>query len=263
MSTFIGEELMKTMLGSSIFSHYLDNYKPSWLNGLELDRYYPALRIAFEFQGEQHTTFSFSKHNNHDDFFSQYERDASKKAILTRKKITLVEYNASELSPPIFSSKLSAALPQIPEFSVDDMLHKAINKYQQGLQIHFKRELKNLLVSTRYYDFAKIPKLDEAIDRFFKISNVELSLDEKRCFCILTLLSRENQVLFNTSQLFELFPKLCFEENIPLLMEKQMISLNKTFGLITLSTSEFLKCYRFIHSLLLYMENHNRGTIHS
>jgi hypothetical protein len=39
---------------------FIDNYRPDWLTNpttgkpLELDRYYPELKIAYEFQGEQH-----------------------------------------------------------------------------------------------------------------------------------------------------------------------------------------------------------------
>ena len=259
MSISMGEQLMKTLLGGPISSHYIDNYKPSWLNGLELDRYYPPLRMAFEFQGEQHIEFSFSKHNSHEDFIGQWNRDQLKKSILQKKKIILVEYSASELSIPTFSQKLSEVLLE-PVIINNEKLEKDISRYQSGLQIHFKRELKNLLVSSSYYDFVRIPKIDDAINRFLTFSNINLSSGEKRCLCILTLLARDNQVLLNRDQLLEYFPKLQLDCYLETLLSKNMLFFNSDFGLISIKNDVFLKCYRFVHSLLSYINDRKKGT---
>lgn len=64
---------------------YLDNVRPDWLINpktgwsLELDRYYPALRIAFEFQGLHHR----------DDEYQRY-KDRIKKKTCKNKKIRMV-----------------------------------------------------------------------------------------------------------------------------------------------------------------------------
>ncbi|MBU1104954.1 hypothetical protein L6255_01940 [Candidatus Parcubacteria bacterium] len=49
------EQLAKTILDYYLKGFKtLDNTRPLWTNGLEIDRYYPQLGVAIEFQGPQH-----------------------------------------------------------------------------------------------------------------------------------------------------------------------------------------------------------------
>ena len=70
-----------------------DNGRYSWLRGMELDRYYPRLRLAFEYQGEQH--FEDKK------FFK------IKREICNNRSIILVEISYREkLSEQLILAKL-------------------------------------------------------------------------------------------------------------------------------------------------------------
>lgn len=259
----MGEQIMKDLLTGPLHSHYIDNYKPSWLGGLEIDRYYPALRMAFEFQGDQHTQFSFIKHKNHEDFISQWRRDEQKRSVLLKKKICLVEYNAKELTPTIFSRKLSDVLFEPVDLDISESYINNIKKYQNGLDIHFKREIKSLFVSSGYYNFVRIKQVDDAIDRFFSLPGIDVSLDEKRCLCILSLLSRENQVLLNSNQIAKTIPNLHLSEYLRSLIDKKLISYDSSFKLITLRSDVFTRCHRFIQALLLFVENRdNKGSLY-
>lgn len=74
---------------------YLDNYRPNWLmnpqtgHNLELDRFYPDLNIAFEFN-----SFTHKKKNDE----AQWKRDRIKKNLCAKNKISLLIVKPSELS---------------------------------------------------------------------------------------------------------------------------------------------------------------------
>lgn len=67
------------------------NYRPNWMEGLELDVYIDELKIAIEVQGEQHHSFVEFFHKNQDGLESQKDRDAKKSLICREKGIRLVE----------------------------------------------------------------------------------------------------------------------------------------------------------------------------
>lgn len=66
-----------------IFDHHFNNKfikcKPDWLGGLELDGYCEELKIAFEYNGEQHYEYiPYFHKNGEDDFENQLVRDTIK-----------------------------------------------------------------------------------------------------------------------------------------------------------------------------------------
>lgn len=67
------------------------NYRPEWMEGLELDFYIEELGIAAEVQGEQHYSFVEFFHKNGDGFEKQQDRDYKKLSICREKKIKLIE----------------------------------------------------------------------------------------------------------------------------------------------------------------------------
>ena len=65
------------------------HYRPPWLNGLELDVYIPELKLAFEYQGQQH--FHSIKAWGGDKALAQLKlRDKTKKEICNRLSLMLV-----------------------------------------------------------------------------------------------------------------------------------------------------------------------------
>lgn len=75
----------------------LDNQHPSWLEGLELDRYYPDLGVAIEFQGDQHSRIVPGMHKGPEDFQRQINLDTKKRQILESRGIRLYDINLLQL----------------------------------------------------------------------------------------------------------------------------------------------------------------------
>jgi len=91
LTTSRGETLLKEIL-DFIFQDepYLDNHRPAWLGGLELDRYYTKLKLGFEYQGFQHTYFVPDFHKGLQDLKTQKQRDRRKKKLCRERKVILV-----------------------------------------------------------------------------------------------------------------------------------------------------------------------------
>lgn len=58
---------------------------------LELDGYNDKLKLAFEYQGQQHYNFSPYFHKSQEDFTNQVYRDKLKKELCEKNNITLIE----------------------------------------------------------------------------------------------------------------------------------------------------------------------------
>lgn len=67
------------------------NYRPDWLEGLELDFYIDEIKIAAEVQGEQHYRFTPRFHKEYNDFLEQIKRDEKKQKICRENNIKLFE----------------------------------------------------------------------------------------------------------------------------------------------------------------------------
>lgn len=70
-------------------------FRPDWLNGLELDIFLPNLKIAFEYQGQQHY-FPIKAWGGKSSFEQLQERDRRKKTICSALNITLIEIAYTE-----------------------------------------------------------------------------------------------------------------------------------------------------------------------
>lgn len=89
------------------FGHYSirQNYRPDWMEGLELDFYIDELKIAAEVQGQQHYGFVEYFHKTQDKFEAQKKRDERKKFICRERKINLFEI-FTEKDADIFIGKI-------------------------------------------------------------------------------------------------------------------------------------------------------------
>jgi len=58
---------------------------------MQLDRYYPGLNLAFEFQGTPHDTYFPEIHGSYEEFEYYQECDKIKKRICRERGITLIE----------------------------------------------------------------------------------------------------------------------------------------------------------------------------
>ncbi len=109
IAPFQGEWLMRAKLDIYIGSvEYADNARPSWLVNvvtgvpMELDRAYPQLGLAFEYQGSSHhepaaTNDPWDNRSQHErsrSYKGQVERDAQKHMLCNRQGIRLVEVTA-------------------------------------------------------------------------------------------------------------------------------------------------------------------------
>lgn len=105
MSSY-GQQLCGKWLKAIIPFVYLENYRPPWLYGMELDFFYPELNLAVEFNGDQHyiNTEAFG------DCAAQKSRDARKKEICKQKNIRIVTLRAFDLTNSILRCKFKKLL---------------------------------------------------------------------------------------------------------------------------------------------------------
>jgi len=109
------EELMKTLL-DQLFPHEekQNNVRPDFLEKLEYDRYYPNLKIAYEYNGEQHYMPMSDSEESKENLEKQKIRDLRKIALSKTLGIALVviKYD-EELSVKLLKEKTEEACPDI------------------------------------------------------------------------------------------------------------------------------------------------------
>lgn len=91
---------------------YINNGYYSWLLSprsapMQLDRYYPKLKLAFEYMGSQHYEFNKYFHRTKDAFVYLQECDIIKRKICKDKGISLIEIRHDEdITIDLIKSKL-------------------------------------------------------------------------------------------------------------------------------------------------------------
>ena len=99
-----GEYKLKQLLDCLLpDENYIDNFRPDWLcnpstgANLELDRYYPKLKIGIEFNGPQHR----KQYNPY-----QWHKDHIKKHLCAKQQVIRLVFYANELTLPQIYQKL-------------------------------------------------------------------------------------------------------------------------------------------------------------
>lgn len=91
------------LLAKKILDHYfsrfrkLDNYRPVWLQGMELDRFYPDLGLAIEFQGRQHFMRVSEFNQTPESFEQQLRNDQRKRVMVEGQGIKLLSLDVFDL----------------------------------------------------------------------------------------------------------------------------------------------------------------------
>ncbi len=143
VNMFIGETILHEFL-KIIFptEEILVNYRPEWLNGLEIDFYLPKLFLPIEFQGEQHYEPTFGEET----LEKTKLNDTRKKQILLDRGEPLVSIQSGDLSMAGIKSRIRRYLslrfannPDVllsfeREIDIKEFLHliKWANKYKKS-----------------------------------------------------------------------------------------------------------------------------------
>ncbi len=102
MRTSHGQTLLREILSQMINGQFIENHRPDWLFGMELDFFFPDWDLAFEFQGDQHFAPVFGAQAHLD----QKERDRRKRSLCLERRVILVSVEARELTPEQLRKKL-------------------------------------------------------------------------------------------------------------------------------------------------------------
>lgn len=104
-----GQTLLKRFMAEMLPGEPLENHRPDWLMGMELDLFWPLFNIAIEFQGDQHYLPVYGRGS----LQSQQARDKQKKAICDDRGIFLIRVDAIDLQHSVLSRKLKAAFRKL------------------------------------------------------------------------------------------------------------------------------------------------------
>jgi hypothetical protein len=108
--------------------------KPAWLQRLELDVYLPALKLAFEYQGQQHFR-PIELFGGAEAYRKQVERDQLKRDLCVKNNIVLIEvYYDEVLSMKLILSKIDDAGIALP--FLEDLSPQSSCKADAGASLH-------------------------------------------------------------------------------------------------------------------------------
>jgi hypothetical protein len=100
-----GEQLCKHLLDTYLsFLRHHDNLRPDWLRNpktgrrLEIDRYYPEIRVGIEYNGVQHGRPILGLQRDHAAFMEQQIRDAFKTQTCKERGIELIAITIFDLT---------------------------------------------------------------------------------------------------------------------------------------------------------------------
>jgi hypothetical protein len=127
-----------------------ENYRPEWLNGMELDFYIEELKTGIEVQGQQHYQWIKYFHKTYSEFQALQSRDQKKKEICDCHQIGLYYiHDTDEMRELLFRlSDIEFVYPLHPK------IVKRINQ-EEAIYLHRKmmkhREVKGLCTRIKRY----------------------------------------------------------------------------------------------------------------
>lgn len=151
-STSYGQSLLKQYL--ELFLPYFpfqENFRPPWLFGMELDFYNDLLRLALEFQGDQH----YAPTGLFGDCTEQQKRDWRKRKLCVKRKILIQSVLPSDLNVSKMKNlakrairfgsnyRKDSGLPDLawrigdPSSLVLNRLRAKCNRYRRALIVHY------------------------------------------------------------------------------------------------------------------------------
>lgn len=100
-----GQQLTKEFLEELTGLKAIENARPDSLEGLEVDLLFPKIRLAVEFQGDQHylPIYGFKDHNR------QKENDIRKRRMVFEQGYVLLRLKAIDLNFFVLEKKLRSA----------------------------------------------------------------------------------------------------------------------------------------------------------
>lgn len=103
--TSYGQQLLRQLLETILIESPLENHRPDWLFGLELDLYYPHSRVAFEFQGDHH--FTSGIFGGDEELRKVQANDAHKARLCAMRGVDLRKVIAAHLTLQAIIGKLA------------------------------------------------------------------------------------------------------------------------------------------------------------
>ncbi|ARF12360.1 hypothetical protein Klosneuvirus_5_30 [Klosneuvirus KNV1] len=152
----ISEEITRCIF-EMLFNKKFIKVRPDWLNKLELDGYCEELKLAFEYDGEQHYKFIERFHKSEENFKKQLENDSLKDKLCKENNIILIRIPYSlkydEIKAYICDECMKLSIVVSNNVEIDHTKFTQIYKYNDERYNDIKRIVEakeGTLLSTHY-----------------------------------------------------------------------------------------------------------------